>query len=293
MKKTTKIVAAVTLALIAGGASAAIVAPTTAGGLGSVLFSLEDNNATSTNYKHSFVLDLALGNAGLNYSSFVNGTQGANGTLSWDLATIPEFSGFASDTADLNWSVVGGSQRTGVSGSANNIGTGVSGYNAVAPWGALSTAQDATNFKLVGNTAISGQLASTGNIGNWYSFNVSNSSATDVAPLDAVTSQYETILPDVGTLGQGSTSSGALNTLGVGTDNFYWITNNATAAISPATTNVTQLLGTFSLSANNVLTFQSANIAAVPLPGAVWLFFSALMGVLGISKRKKSFLAAA
>jgi hypothetical protein len=50
----------------------------------------------------------------------------------------------------------------------------------------------------------------------------------------------------------------------------------------------------YTFSAN---TFASANISAaslpsaVPLPSAVWLFLSALIGVLGLNKRKSMLLA--
>ena len=44
-------------------------------------------------------------------------------------------------------------------------------------------------------------------------------------------------------------------------------------------------VGGWKLSGNN-LTFNAANVAAVPLPAAVWLFGAGLMGLLGLNRRK-------
>lgn len=38
-------------------------------------------------------------------------------------------------------------------------------------------------------------------------------------------------------------------------------------------------------------TYASANVSAVPLPSAVWLFLSAMMGFLGLSRRKSALIA--
>jgi len=37
---------------------------------------------------------------------------------------------------------------------------------------------------------------------------------------------------------------------------------------------------------------SSANVSSIPLPSAVWLFMSALLGVLGLTRRKSSALTA-
>ena len=37
----------------------------------------------------------------------------------------------------------------------------------------------------------------------------------------------------------------------------------------------------------NTLETSSSNITAVPVPGAVWLFMSGLMGMISITRRKK------
>jgi hypothetical protein len=48
------------------------------------------------------------------------------------------------------------------------------------------------------------------------------------------------------------------------------------------------LLGTASLSTTGTLTFTGNPSSAVPLPAAVWLFGSGLMGLVGVSRRRKA-----
>ena len=52
-----------------------------------------------------------------------------------------------------------------------------------------------------------------------------------------------------------------------------------------------QLYQGLRLAGNGNITFSS--VAAVPVPGAVWLFLSGMMGVLGLNRRKKSALSVA
>jgi hypothetical protein len=47
------------------------------------------------------------------------------------------------------------------------------------------------------------------------------------------------------------------------------------------------ILGKVTLGTNGTLTF-AANASAVPLPAAVWLFGSGLMGLVGVSRRRKA-----
>jgi hypothetical protein len=271
MKNFTKIAAAVSLALAAGSASAAVTLPSAGNGLSQLLFSLEDNNTASADYKHTFAVDLSLGHTGLNYLSFLNGTQGANGTLTWDLNTVSAFSGFASDTASLRWSVVGGNQRTNA--------------NAATDWGALATANSAADFPVVnGTNVVRTALTGTGSIGGWYAninANIGANQAVDINPFTATTSLYETKLGDLG----GLQDSVGLHTVGAGSDNFFRATLATTAAGDPIQYSQ---LGSFSLSSGNILTYTAGGAPSpVPVPAAVWLFGSALAGFLGISRRNK------
>ncbi len=72
---------------------------------------------------------------------------------------------------------------------------------------------------------------------------------------------------------------------------FTIATINITALV-PGTSNLT-ILGTsefFSATAQLFPTVNSGTIATVPIPAAAWLFGSGLIGLIGIARRKKSYL---
>jgi hypothetical protein len=48
------------------------------------------------------------------------------------------------------------------------------------------------------------------------------------------------------------------------------------------------ILGSASLGTNGTLTFTGNSTSPVPLPAAVWLFGSGLMGLVGVSRRRKA-----
>ena len=50
----------------------------------------------------------------------------------------------------------------------------------------------------------------------------------------------------------------------------------------------TYVLGSVTLSSAGVLTINNGAVSSVPLPAAVWLFGSGLMGLVGVSRRRKT-----
>ena len=293
MKELTKIAAAVSLLLAAGSASAAWNDGSTVGTPSSVAFQISDNSdSANANSQKTFILDLAVGHAGLNYASFQNGTQGAGSGLSWDLSALGGslFSGFAPDTADFKWSVVASYKYDGDTGTnvdKNNVGE--FGYLFSDPnnaqWGVQTTVHNPlTDLSQQSSADIQAAADPTfGNVSSWINRIIDPAGANNaaIASVDKIggLSFYDSYLSSLGALGGNHSFTGASSA------NFYGITN---PNINETNNTITQL-GTFSLSAGNVLTYAPA---AVPLPAGVWLFLSGLIGVLGFN-RKRSVASAA
>jgi hypothetical protein len=71
--------------------------------------------------------------------------------------------------------------------------------------------------------------------------------------------------------------------VGAGSQSLFGITgNNGTGTVQ------SYILGSASLSASGVLTITGNSSTPVPLPAAVWLFGSGLMGLVGVSRRRKT-----
>ncbi len=281
MNKLHKL-AAVSLALLAGNASAALTNGATLGAPSSILFAASDLVT-----KNTFILDLALGgHSGLNYSSFTYGTEGTNGSLSWNLADFTQFvdNGYGSHTASLKWSVLGGYALD--TENLNNLSkTGpfadLFADAANTEWGALSTGVNANNFAPQEYTKINGELTNTGAIGSWFGWvnhptAANGANVASIAPVNGK-SFYDLHL---GGLGQLIFQPGAPSVTGAIAADFFRITNTDLEANNQITR-----LGAFSLSSNNVLTWNSANVSQVPIPAATWLFLSGLMSLVALSKR--------
>lgn len=275
--------ATVSLALLAGNASAALTNGASLGVPSSILFAASDLVT-----KNTFILDLALGgHDGLNYSSFTYGSEGTQGNLSWNLTDFAAFAnnGFAEHTANLKWSVLGG-YALDTENLSNLSKTGpfaeLFADLANAEWGALSTGINANNFAPQEYTKINGELTNTGAIGSWFGW-VNHPSAANGANVASIAPVNGKSFYDLhlGGLGQLIFQPGAPSVTGAISADFFRITNSDLEANNSITK-----LGSFSLGANNVLTWNSANVSEVPVPTAAWLFLSGLISFLGLGKRR-------
>ncbi|QWF69584.1 VPLPA-CTERM sorting domain-containing protein [Methylomonas paludis] len=295
MRNVNKLAAAITLALAAGTASAAVVTPGDTANVqnfSSIVLSGVDNNVNSAEYKHTFIYDLALGDTGLNYGSFVNGTQGTSSGLSWNLSAVSQFAPFLSDLSSFKWSVIGGYQKDGAAFTNLDSTGSQATYTASAQWGLLSTATIAGDFKANGALNISNTLSATGSIGAWlnhlnnFSLAGQASNVVDDAPYSATQSTldkfYSGLGQDAAPVSGGASGKGAFGT-GATTEGFFWATNPSLTTSSP---NTTTELGSFTLSSAGVLTY-TPTASAVPVPASVWLFASGLFGALGLKRRSQ------
>lgn len=69
---------------------------------------------------------------------------------------------------------------------------------------------------------------------------------------------------------------------------FYFVALDYTNDPSTNSSRVVQMLGNWTLSSAGTLTYTSENITPVPIPGAVWLLGSALIGMVGVARRKSA-----
>ncbi|WP_347989118.1 hypothetical protein [Methylomonas sp. AM2-LC] len=274
MSKLSKITVAMSLALAASTASADFIS-SAGGNSSSIIFSAIDENTSSANYGATFVYDLALGDAGLNFSSFVNGTQGTKGTLSWDLSQNAAFSAFAADNSQLQWNVLGG----------ESLNSGLTNKTA---WGALTT----LTTPAVATSVAALTLATGSNSIPIYFTNVNNALGVPNTNVGAIAAGSLTNIANLGSLqnaGSIYANEGGVNSNTIALD-LIQNSNTATKA-SLATPNVVTNLGSFTLS-GNTLTFTSASASAVPLPTSIWMFLSGLVGVLGFKRRQNAITTA-
>ena len=288
MKKPHLLVAAVSLALAAGNASADFINTVSnpAGTVqsSSVIFTAVDENSASANYGATFVYDLALGDSGLNFSSFTQGTQGANGVLNWNLAGVSAFSAFAADNSKLQWTVQAGQALVGgLTSTAPNLNT----------WGAATTetgGPSAFSSQVSGADAVVNSIGGAGTIAGWIqavnTYQDNNGITTNVDAIPSGGIATEANLASV------FTSSGSIfaNEGGINSNSiaFYDVTNTNTSTRAGRTSpNVVTNLGTFSLSGNELTYTATGAVSAVPLPAATWLFLSGILGLLGLNRHNR------
>jgi len=280
MKLSIKpLAAAVSLALISVSAHAALVAP----GQGSAVPSntglfLEAWNATSgatevVNLSYAFT-DIAAANAGnLNTASGPAWTTASNpagsGTVSQlNFGTIANastanFTNFtvasaASATQSGITSITGASVTSGGNPSTitiSGIGTVVLNIQSeIANWGSLTTS--GTYFDSAG-TSTANALSGPSLSGTW------NNGGISAAAVGTAAAYY-------GILGNASFST-------------------TVDGIAKRSTQTTAYSGFWFLSSSGQLTYNIASAAApVPLPAAVWLLGSGLLGLIGVGRRRSA-----
>jgi hypothetical protein len=86
-----------------------------------------------------------------------------------------------------------------------------------------------------------------------------------------------------GVSGGGSLPFNTTTTLG-GTLSYFTATANGDTAVDPST--FAQIAGFWSLAGSGQLTWNAAQVGAVPVPAAAWLLGSGLLGLVGVGRRR-------
>lgn len=250
MNMKMKALAAALALTAAGTANAAIDGFGT--GNGELFFSIRDNVALT-----SYVLDMNVTMDA--WDQATNQSWAADSTLS---------SYLAGGSGNYSWAVMGGdSNNGGTIGGLRYLSTSAAGTEA--NWKTeTNSGLNAYNILDTGLLVGANAAIAAGVTGNSATFANGDSgyfeSAMDTwsgnAPVNAASA------------GIG------------GTQSFYFLTNSNVTTnpfLAAQKINVAEQIGTFSLAANGDLTY------ATPIPAAVWLLGSAMVGLVGVARRRE------
>ena len=189
-------------------------------------------------------------------------------TLSADANMTAFLANAAAAGAAVSYSVIGGDSTN----TPTNRAPGSIRYAITSP----------TNFSgglsLV-NSNLSGQWANIPSMQN--DVNVAIASGLTLDKTSTLSGQYGqgAYAASTDTFGTSFVNSAAAGT----SEGFYLLTGGGGLASGTARI---YTVGTFTLDASGNLSFASAGATSVPLPAAVWLFGSGLLGLAGVGRRK-------
>jgi hypothetical protein len=261
MKKLIPVTAAGALAFGAVAAHASIAAPNS-GSSDAILFA-EVVNAAGT------AVASYAGDTGISINTIIAGLSGSTTVLGSD-ANLAKL--FAADGAgdSIQFAVLGG-QYTGTPSVTNFDKAGVAQFLTTTYQNgttSLSAATTATLTKMAGlNTDVAAINSNSGGANSIEGTNPATSGVWDITNTGGIA------------YWDGGGISNA-NTTGT-TANLYYMTGGG--AVASKTTNVLEATATLSASG---LTLTGGSPPPVPLPAAVWLFGSGLLGLAGVARRK-------
>jgi hypothetical protein len=234
----------------------------------------------------TFVADLG--------SSFEIFRTMASGLLTWDLGALygTNFSALGIGSGnDIRYNIVAYSRNTTNTGLANetsNTNTGGFGLlttsnQAEATLEALGIGQFLSTLNGNPISKTHERFAALNNVGDNTSAAI-NSSYTTINAADPLWHAGANWGANIKTFVAGLNNEGT-----VGNDLAFWFFGADLSTTSTTDADAKQLFGNFKLASNGVLTYGSA--APVPVPGAVWLLGSALLGFIGLGSRKNKLAA--
>ena len=254
MKQFNKTILAVALMAAAGSASAAIGTTSDA----SELF-MQAYDGTSKN-TYSF-------NTGITVATLLSNVSNAAYSASFDLSSDANWTTSFLGAAGFNaltttYGLVVGNQSApdafSTSSAVGGLPTPVNDTDVFAIASGIKNQAQKINNAMVGNSKVVNDSA-TADTGQFYDFNTLFGNQSTPSAMAA------------GAYG---------SSLG-----FYHAGTGPNLAEDALIGTREAFVGGWKLS-GNALTFNAANVAAVPLPAAVWLFGAGLMGLLGLNRRK-------
>lgn len=258
MKKMNLVAAAVAMA-VSGGANAAILnGQQTQGQAPGELFVV----VTDTAAQKSFALDL-----GMTTTDFL--AIEATGSLSYDLASYAEYSHFMSTANPLVYNIAGFDSRN----------ASLAGFFTAAMGADVSgAAGQSSNFVQNAGQNIASHIAGlNGDAGTLTNFTENFAGLSDGANGDAGYGNAST---------WGSSMGGSVpfsTFVNVGEDAMFYNMGVVVNGRSVMST-VNPFTSTWNLDAAGQLSYGS--VSAVPVPAAVWLFGSGLVGLVGVARRR-------
>lgn len=264
-----KLVVALALTASAGQASAMTVAGT---GDGSLFLTVWDPVRQVT-----YARDLGYTLSGFLPNS-LGGAMTPNSGLTLNLAGDSLFTNtFAGSVAsNIQWNVTAG----------DYLLTGTQQSTTPGAYQLLTTSTSSSGFSL----SNAGVGAALNNMNNYQGSlnNIGCGTAVSCATSDPTSSAQGSIY------GPSFSGQGAVNNAATGFGgslDFYYVTPTGSAGFNQAAKTIyqnAQGLGTFSLANTGTLTYSiAAPVSTVPVPAAVWLFGSGLVGLVGIARRKQ------
>ncbi len=208
---------------------------------------------------------------------------GSSETLSAFLST------YNTGSNTIQWALEGGFYTTTGSGAVNS-NTATQGAAEAIFTSALASAATPNTVSTLNNASL--ELLLNGYANTGASPPTGAGSVDSLVSLTANASGTTTAatwssgdLAKFGILGNGG-SSDAIVGVGSSTETLYGISgNNPTSHIGSAVLQ-SYVFGTAALSAAGVLTLAGTSTSTVPLPGALWLLGSGLLGLFGVSRRR-------
>jgi len=270
-----KLITAAVILAASNSASAAPVSPlpqnSGGGGLSEAIFSVWD---PTTNQSYSQDL-------GTTWQTFRDNLNNASFSASYTVNTdVYNAAVGASDTVNLIWNV----------SVANGQNVDFSNFDTFGVIGTSNVGNNINQAALNQAVAKHDQMA-TAQRGSMSNDGFGSDTPADVNSDPAINDAYFGTIANGGYAGDpglwgtswgtnGSTNNSAA--FGTDLDFYFW----KTGGFSPDPT-VTKAIGSWSFDGTS-LSYGATTASPVPVPAAVWLFGSGLMGLVGVSRRKKT-----